>query len=101
MRQWFPLIKFVGDICISTAIVAAGLVGAWRFISSHGEFFAVLLLFGNPLGLVLVAAPFIALLIVPVFGLAKGRYGLVLGSILSVVITYGVHSLAVKQEDEV
>ncbi|MCG2633278.1 hypothetical protein L6654_43030 [Bradyrhizobium sp. WYCCWR 13023] len=102
MRRWFPLIKFVGDISISTAIVAAGLVGAWRFVSTLGEFFAVLLLFGNPIGLVLVAAPFVIVLIpLPAFGLARARYGLVLGPILSLVITYGFHSREIKQEDDV
>ena len=32
---------------------------------------------------------------------AKARYGLVLGPILSVVITYGLHSREIKQEDDV
>src|SRR5579864_3202745 len=101
MRRWFPLIKFVGDICISAAIVAAVLAGEWGYISAHGEFFALLALFASPalfLCFVLFAAPFMAL---PAYGLVKGRYGLLLGPILSMVIAYDLHSRAVKQEDDV
>ncbi len=101
MRRWFPPIKFVGDTCISAAIVAAVLVGEWTFIRAHGEFFAVLALFASP-ALFLVFVPFAApFLAIPAYGLVKGRYGFVLGPILSVVIAHGLHSRAIKQEDDV
>ena len=44
MRRWFPPIKFVGDICISTAISTAVLIGEWRYTSAHSDFFAWLII---------------------------------------------------------
>jgi len=100
MRQWFPLIKFVGDFCISAAMAVIVFRFEWGYVVAHGEFFALLIMAPPALFvcLLLLAAPYIAVLI---YGLAKTRFGLVLGPILAAVTTYGLHTSAIKQEDQV
>jgi hypothetical protein len=96
-----PPIQLVGDIGISAALVAVLSTVGWACVGGldkHGG--AFWLMVPGVLGFIelLLAAPLIA---VPVYGVAKGRLGFVIGPVFLVMIVYGFSALILKQKEDV
>ncbi|MDN4999687.1 hypothetical protein ACFQZO_02150 [Bradyrhizobium sp. GCM10027634] len=93
------MIKFAGEAAISAAVLAIVLRAEWGYVAAHGDFFGWLIILPPALlvSFLIFAAPFVAVMF---YGFATARFGLALGPILSIAMTYGFHARSVAQEDE-